>query len=202
MDKHRREFENIPITIEELKSSNKLYNQYYKEQSYLYYIDIDEEGNSRLLWLCRYITIVKIIENEDTGDFQYLLEIDTVVGKRQCTTDKLTVTMRRFDKLTAKGFSYNEAYTDFIIKYLLIAENNAEKILRYTCSPFLISGSPHNHNLSIVSRSIKEVLSKVFSHKKYRLLTNSLNGKNISWVISLRFNLVKILHHSIIMIKV
>jgi len=107
MNQHRREFENIPIEIENLESSNKLYNQYYKEHGFLYYIDIDEDGNSVLLWLSRFLTLLKMIENEDTGNFQYLLEMETAVGMRQCTTDKQTVTMRRFDKLTAKGFTYN-----------------------------------------------------------------------------------------------
>lgn len=132
MDKVRREFENIPIIIENLESSNKLYNQYYKEHGFLYYIDIDEDGNSVLLWLCRFLTLLKMIENEDTGNFQYLLEMETAVGMRQCTTDKQTVTMRRFDKLTAKGFTYNEEHTDLIIKYLLLVENDAEKIMQYT----------------------------------------------------------------------
>lgn len=132
MNRLKREFENIPIKIENLESSNKLYNQYYKEFGFLYYIDIDEDGNTVLVWLCRFLTLLKMIENEDTGNFQYLLEMETAVGMRQCTTDKQTVTMRRFDSLTAKGFTYNEEYTDLIIKYLLLAENDAEKILQYT----------------------------------------------------------------------
>ena len=132
MDKVRKEFENNLIIIENLESSNKLYNQYSKKHGFLYYIDIDEDGNSALLWLCRYLTLLKMVEDEDTGNFQYLLEMETAVGTRRCTTDKQTVTMRRFDNLTAKGFTYNEEYTDLIIKYLLLAENDAEKIIQYT----------------------------------------------------------------------
>ncbi len=131
-----KKFSKISVTPEKLDGNKILHNQYYYENNYLFYISADESGELTLSWLSNYLALLKVIENEDTGHFKYELELTTVAGKRIITVDKLNITARRFDTLTANGFTFDEKYTSRIIQYILLSEDYAEKIFEYSYSGF------------------------------------------------------------------
>ena len=110
-----KKFSKTSVNPENLDSQKIIYNQYYYENSYLFYIGVDEDGELTLNWLCNYLSLLKVIENEDTGHFKYELELTTAIGKRIITVDKLNITARRFDTLTANGFTFDEKYPRFNI---------------------------------------------------------------------------------------
>ncbi len=127
-----KKFSETSVNPEKLDSQKILYNQYYYENNYLFYISADESGELTLIWLSNYLSLLKVIENEDTGVFKYELELTTATGKRTITVDKLKITTRRLDTLTANGFTFDEDKTYLIVQYLLLSEDSAEKVLEYS----------------------------------------------------------------------
>lgn len=125
-------FNERKIKIDKLETQKIMFRQYYLDGNSLYNIEVNENEEAILKWLSNGVLLLKVIENEDTGNFKYLLEISTAVGKRQCLVDKRNITLKKFDSLAEKGFSFNEEYTALLIKFLILSEDDAENVLEYT----------------------------------------------------------------------
>ncbi len=79
-----------------------------------------------LIWLSNYIALKSVIYHQDSGLVEYFISMITRAGEISLTVDKGIFVRKRLNELASQGLSYDSDQTNRIIRYMLLAESQAE----------------------------------------------------------------------------